>query len=424
MGHVPTALKSGEMALRYLENEAFDVLVVSFSLPPYGGLRVLEICRSRQPETGVLVLAESGSAEPALRAMDAGAYDVLTLPLGIEKLRAVVRRLLGQQKLERENRELHRKLHQQWGIHNIVGVSPAMQRVYAQIVQVAPSRASVLITGESGTGKELAARAIHDSSDRARGPFVAVNCGAFAESLIADELFGHVRGAFTDARSDKPGVFEQADGGTLFLDEVAELAPSVQARLLRVLQDRQVTRLGSTRSVQVDLRLITATNKDLARLVSQGEFREDLYYRLRVVSIELPALRERPEDLPLLVDHFVRRFAAENGKPLRGVTRGVLDALLAHSWPGNIRELENTLQAMVVLCTSDRLTDEDLPAHLGQRTAAPALDVHVGMPLEAIEREAILKTLAYTGGHKKRAAEVLGIGLRTLFRRLKEYGVE
>jgi DNA-binding NtrC family response regulator len=422
LGHQVTALKSGELALRYLDNEAFDVLLLSLSLPPYGGMRVLEVSRERHPQVGVLLLTETGSTEQALRGMDAGAYDVLTPPLGIEKLRAMLRRLLEQQKLERENLELHRRLQQRFGIHNLIGVAPDMQRIYGQILQVAGSRASVLITGESGTGKELVARAIHEASDRARGPFIPVNCGAFSESLIADELFGHVRGAFTDAVADKPGVFEQADGGTLFLDEVAELALPVQARLLRVLQDRQVQRLGSTRTVQVDLRLVTATNKDLERLVADGAFREDLFYRLRVVSMALPPLRQRLEDIPLLVDHFVRRAAAENGKTIRGVTRPVLDAMLAYGWPGNVRELENTIQSMVVLCTGDRLTEEDLPSHLARRGARPELDVRVGMRLADIEREAILKTLAFTGGHKKRAAEILGIGLRTLFRRLDEYG--
>jgi two-component system response regulator HydG len=422
LGHQITALKDGELALRYLDEEAFDVLLLSLSLPPYGGARVLEVSRERHPGVGVLLLAEGGSTEQALRAIEAGAYDLLTPPLGIEKLRAALRRLLEQQKLERENIELHRRLRQRWGIHNLIGVSPAMQRMYSQVLQVAASRVSVLITGESGTGKELVARAIHEASDRARGPFIPVNCGAFSESLISDELFGHVRGAFTDASSDKPGVFEQADGGTLFLDEVAELALPVQAKLLRVLQDHRVQRLGSTSAVEVDLRLIAATNKDLGGLVAQAAFREDLYYRLRVVAIELPPLRQRPEDIPLLVDHFVKRAAAENGKRIRGFTRGVLEAMLAYQWPGNVRELENTIQSMVVLCTGDRLREEDLPAHLGPRAARPELELKVGMTLAEIEREAILKTLAFTGGNRKRAAEILGIGLRTLFRRLGEYG--
>ncbi len=421
LGHRVTLLKTSDLALRYLEREPFDALIMSLSLPQHGGFRVLEVCRERHRRMGVIIIGQRGEAEKTVRALEAGAYDSLARPLSLERIRVVLQRLMDRQRLERENRELHRELHDRWGIHNLIGISPAMRRIYDQIVQVAPSKASLLICGESGTGKELVARAVHDISKRSGGPFVAVNCGAFSENLISDELFGHVRGAFTDAASDKPGVFEQADGGTLFLDEVAELALPVQARLLRVLQDHRVQKLGSTKTTAVDLRVIAATHRDLEKLVGQGSFREDLLYRLRVVLVTLPPLRERLEDIPLLVDHFVRRYAAENQRPVRGVTRSLMDALLSYSWPGNIRELENAVQGMVVLCTGDRLTEEDLPRHIKSSFSSPSLDLHVGMTLARIEREAILKTLAFTGGHKRKTAKILGIGLRTLFRRLKEY---
>ena len=346
-------------------------------------------------------------------------------PLGPERLRAALRRLLGQQKLERENLELHRRLRQAWGVHNLIGVTPSMKRIHELVLQVAGSRANVLVTGESGTGKELVARAIHEASPRARGPFIPVNCGAFSESLIAERAVrARARRVHGRGRRQAAGVFEQADGGTLFLDEVAELALTVQAQLLRVLQDQP--RAAAWLDARDPGRPAHHRGDEQGPCGAGGGGRVPR-------GPVLPPARglDRAAAVAAAAARTSRCWssiscvaqAAENAKKVRGVTRAVLDAMLAYSWPGNVRELENTIQSMVVLCNGDRLTEEDLPPHLARRGSQPALEVRVGMTLAAIEREAILKTLAVCGGNRRRAAEVLGIGLRTLFRRLKEYEI-
>jgi two-component system response regulator HydG len=353
--------------------------------------------------------------------MQEGAEDYLTKPLHIDELVLVVERALERRGMRREMSELRTRLRERLSFDNIIGTSPAMQEVFKTIEQVAGSRASVLITGESGTGKELVAEAIHEHSPRARAPFVKLHCAALAESILESELFGHEKGAFTGAVARRDGRFKQADGGTLFLDEIGEITPSIQVKLLRFLQERCFERVGGNETLKVDVRIIAATNRDLATEVAEGRFREDLFYRLNVVNVEMPPLRARPTDLLPLAMHFLHRFAKDNGKSVKGFDEEAIQRITTYRWPGNVRELENVIERAVVMCEGPLVTSKHLPAALAA-TARGAVRIP-GSTLDEIERHSILSTLEAVGGSTARAAQMLDISIRKIQYKLHEYGV-
>jgi DNA-binding NtrC family response regulator len=412
----------GFKALPKLDDFAPDVVVTDLKMPGLTGLELMEKVRERDPEAIVIVMTAFGAVESAVQAMRQGAADYLTKPVNVDELSLVLKRELERKRLRAEAGQLRERLSEKHRIDNIIGVSPAMQQVFDTVLQVAPSRASVLIAGESGTGKELIAAAIHEHSPRAKRPFVKLHCAALAESLLESELFGHERGAFTGAVGRREGRFEQADGGTLFLDEIGEISPSTQVKLLRFLQEHEFERVGGNTTIKVDVRIITATNRNLLQRVKEGQFREDLYYRLNVVSVEMPPLRGRPSDIPLLASHFLRKYSAENGKTIEGFTDDALAKLANYSWPGNVRELENAVERAVVVCKKPRIGVEDFIASIASANKRPdGMPEIPGSKMEDIERYAILKTLEMTGGSTSRAAEILGISPRTIQYRLQQY---
>jgi DNA-binding NtrC family response regulator len=365
-----------------------------------------------------------GAVDTAVSAMHQGAADYLTKPLNLDALTICMERALERRRLRKEAGQLRQRLSERDRIDRVVGASAPMLKIFETVLQVAPSRASVLITGESGTGKELIAAAIHEHSSRANAPFVKLHCAALAESLLESELFGHEKGSFTGAATRRDGRFQMADGGTLVLDEIGEVPLATQVKLLRFLQDREFERVGGNQTIRVDVRVIAATNRDLRAEVKAGRFREDLFYRLNVVSIDMPALRERPDDISLLAVRFLQRYAAENGKTLQGFAPDALAAMTRYSWPGNVRELENAVERAVVICRGDEIRLSDLPAHVVQKTKQVNDDEMPRIPgakLAELERYAILKTLQDTGGSTSKAAEVLGISARTIQYRLHDY---
>jgi DNA-binding NtrC family response regulator len=423
-GYTTLWAKDGEEAYNILESEPVDVLIAELRAHRIEGLRLLELARRRNPEVCAVLIAEHPELGVATEAMRRGAYDVQTKPLNLDKLAAVLERGISHQRLVLLAGDLQERLEERYGLQSLIGVSPGMLRVGSAVRQVAPTNSTVLIHGETGTGKELVAQALHQNSQRKSGPFVRLNCAALAAGLIESELFGHVRGAFTGAVGDRAGRFEAAAGGTLLLDEVSEIPVAVQAKLLHVLETGSFERVGSSRPLHADVRLVAATNRRLEPLIGTGEFRADLYYRLNVVTLELPPLRERKGDLPHLLEHFLRAANQRHGKQVRGLTRGALHILSRHSWPGNVRELKNLIEGIVVMKVGGGPIDvADLPEHL-RHPAAETGDIHlqVGMTLSEIEKIAIDETLKATGYDKKRAAELLGMGLRTLYRKCKELG--
>jgi two-component system, NtrC family, response regulator HydG len=424
-GYEVLLANSGPEGLDKLRAAQPAVLLSDLKMPGMDGLELLKAARTVAPETEVLLMTAYGTVEIAVESMKEGAYDFITKPLKRHDVLRAVGKALEKAQLLAENRRLREQVaaqgDKQGPFGRIVGRSDALRSVLEVAQQVAPSEATVLITGESGTGKELLARAVHELSSRAKGPLIRVNCAAIPETLFESELFGYEKGAFTGAANRKPGRFELADGGTIFLDEVAEMSSASQVKLLRVLQEGEFERVGGTKTVSVDVRLIAATNKDLEREVAERKFREDLFYRLNVIPIRLPSLRERRADIPLLAAHFVRAYADKNRKELRGITDEALDALSSHRWPGNVRELENTIERAVVLCRGDRIDVSDLPPQLQPdgTGAARKLVFSIGTPLREIEQVAIEETLKYTGGDKKLAARLLGIAARTIYRKLE-----
>jgi len=413
----------GREAVARFKQEAFDLVLTDQRMPDLSGTEVLEAVRSTSPETAVVIITAYGTIETAVSAVKAGAADYLTKPLNLDDLLHRVHRVRERQRLVAENRELREALAERHRVEGIIGDSGRMQEVLSLVRRVAPSDATVLIRGESGTGKELIARALHYASPRAGGPLVKVNCAALAESLLEAELFGHEKGAFTGAVASRKGRFEVADGGSIFLDEIGDLPPHLQVKLLRVLQEREFERVGSSRPIKVDVRLLAATHRDLEALVREGRFREDLYYRINVVTIALPPLRERREDLPPLIEHFLRAFAGKNGKTVRGLTREAREALLRYDYPGNIRELENLIERAVVLTRDDVIGVEDLPLTL--ETPAPGSGEGAGLiaAVEGLERRMIREALGKADGTQTRAAELLGISERVLRYKLKKYGL-
>jgi two-component system response regulator HydG len=421
---IPTHLAgSGEEALTLLRKPEVGVMVTDLMMPGMDGQELLRTARSMRPDVEVVLMTAYGTVETAVSAMKDGAYDFITKPLKRHSLVKAVQKALEKHALAAENRDLKAKLAEMGGVGTraMVGQAPAFRAFMDTLRQAAPSSATVLLMGESGTGKELAARAIHELSPRAKSAFVALNCGALPETILEAELFGVERGAFTGAVARREGRFERADGGTLFLDEIGEMSVSAQVKLLRVLQEGELERLGGTQTVKVDVRLVAATNKDLAREVAEGRFREDLFYRLNVVEVRIPSLASRREDVPLLALHFLKRFAAKNEKVVRGFSDKALEVLENYAWPGNVRELEHAVERAVVLCRADTLDVGDLPESVrkGPLGHATQLVIPIGTPMEEIERRVIHETLRHTKGDKTLAARLLGIASRTIYRKLE-----
>jgi DNA-binding NtrC family response regulator len=413
--------EDGEVALARIQEVAPDVLVTDLHMPGLDGIQLLEQAREAMPDLVVVMVTAFADVDTAVQAMQKGAEHYLTKPVQIEELVLVVDRALERRRLESEATELRSRLKERLSFGNIIGSSPAMQAVFDVIEQVAPTKASVLITGESGTGKELVAQAVHQNGPRAKAPFVKLHCAALAETILESELFGHEKGAFTGAVGRREGRFKQADGGTLFLDEIGEISPAIQVKLLRFLQERTFERVGGNETVKVDVRIIAATNRDLEAEVAAGKFREDLFYRLNVVNIEMPPLRARPSDLLPLATHFLERFAKENGKRVDGFAEDAVERITAYRWPGNVRELENVMERAVVLCDGPKLTAKHLPAGVG---ATSRTGVRIpGSTMDEIERHAIVSTLEACGGRTAQAAQMLDISIRKIQYKIHEYGI-
>ena len=419
--------REGGAAYDILDSEPVDAMICHMSDSRIDGLRLVQLARQRNPEICAIVSGTADDIEQGTEVMRQGAYDFQIRPLNLGKLRAVLDRGLSYQKLVGEVSDLQRRLQERYRYGGIVRRSSAWQRIYAQIEQVAPSRATVLLTGETGTGKGEVAKAIHQNSTRRDRTFVETNCGALPEGIVESELFGHERGAFTGASASRKGRFELADMGTMFLDEVGDLSPATQVKLLRVIQSGEFERVGGTESLRSDVRLLAATNRDLEEMVEDGHYRADLFYRLNVVTIRIPPLRECREDVPILVDEFLRQFSEENQRDTHSMTPAAMDLLMSYEWPGNVRELKNCIEGMVVMSPAGRIFDvADVPAPLrGRMEAGVGADgVRVGMTMKEIEKSAISETLKSVGHDRRKAAAILGIGLSTLYRKEKEYRLQ
>src|SRR4051812_21154883 len=427
IGYECVVATSGREAIRLIEEQTFDIILTDLIMDEVGGLEVLAKAKQAPPAAGVGPPPPHTRTKPAVTAMQAGATTYLTKPLDISELRTVADKVSQTQRLARSNLELQRQLNERFGFEGVVGNSPAMHAVVARLRQIAPTSATVLITGESGTGKELVAKALHNNSPRRSKPFVALNCAALSENILESELFGHIKGAFTGADRERKGVFEHANGGTLFLDEVGDIPTGTQIKLLRVLESGEIVRVGTNEPITVNVRLISATNRDLTEAIAAGTSRQDLYHRLKVVSVKLPPLRSRREDIPLLIDYFLKDFTRSHGKTITAMTPAARKALMAYSWPGNVRELRNTIESMVVIDSDGVLDVDDLTEELQAVTPAAAepgaagAQHLVGRPLDEVEKYYIAETLKLTHGNREEAARLLKIGERTLYRKLKEY---
>jgi two-component system response regulator HydG len=426
-GYTILEADDGSTAIEKVHEQAFDLILMDIRMIKVSGLEALNEIKAFNPAIPVIIMTAYSSVETAVEALKSGAYDYLTKPLDFDELRLAMERAMDHRQLREENRLLRESLGNHFDRQNIIGRSPAMVKLLETVAQVAPSEATVLITGESGTGKEMIAGAIHFNSPRKDGPFVKINCAAITETLLESELFGHEKGAFTGAHKRKEGRFRQAHGGSIFLDEISEMSLAMQVKLLRVLQEREITRVGGEEVINVDVRLIAATNKDLLVEIEAGRFREDLFYRLNVVTLNMPPLRERREDVPLLAKHFLGMFSEKNRKTIKGFSPQAMDQLLRYGWPGNVRELMNAVERAVVLSSSEYLDEEELQLVLKDKTAEgeerPKEAIPGDLPLEEVEKASILKTLELTGGNKSEAARRLGITRRTLHKKLKKYGV-
>ncbi len=414
--------EDGTAGLACVQETAPDALVTDVHMPGLDGIELLRRAREVDPDLVVVLMTAFADVETAVRAMHEGAEHYVAKPVQVDELVLVLQRALDRRKLRDEATELRGRLKDKLRIDNIIGSSPAMQEVFDVVEQVSRSKASVLITGESGTGKELIAQAIHENSPRQSAPFVKLHCAALAETLLESELFGHERGAFTGAAGRREGRFKQADGGTLFLDEIGDISAGIQVKLLRFLQERTFERVGGNETLKVDVRIITATNRDLPSEAAAGKFRQDLYYRLNVVNIEMPPLRARPSDLLPLATYFLQRFANDNGKHIEGFADDAVARITAYRWPGNVRELENVIERAVVLCDGVRLTAKHLPTGVGAAATRGGIRVP-GSTMDEIERHAILTTLEACGGRTTQAAQMLDISVRKIQYKLHEYGV-
>ncbi len=412
--------KSGlDMALK----EDVDLVITDLKMPEISGEEVLQQVISKRPGVPVIVLTGHGTVETAVEAMRVGAYDFLTKPLDLDRLFLLVKRALQNRQLVLQHRELLEQIEKAKSFENIIGKSTSMAKVFEDIKKVAPTKASVLITGETGVGKELIARAIHNLSNRKEKPFVQVHCASFAESLLESELFGHEKGAFTGATQRVRGRFELANEGTLMLDEIGEVNQMIQVKLLRVLQEKKFERVGGSETISVDTRIIAATNRDLEEEIKKGTFREDLYFRLNVVHIHIPPLRERKEDIPLLIASFIKEFAEENGKKISSIEQKARTALYNYDWPGNIRQLQNCIQSAVVMSSDEVIHFEDLPSPLKEKAESSSIVIPMGSNMEEAEKQIILQTLENQNNNKTKTADILGIGRRTLHRKLDEYNI-
>jgi DNA-binding NtrC family response regulator len=429
-GYQVTVAQEGSEGLALARKHPFAAAIVDVMLPGMGGIEVLEELKRNDPDQVVLMITAFASVETAILAMKKGAFDYITKPFKHEEVLHILRNGLNQRRLQDENRQLRTALRDQSRFTEIVGKSPRMLQVFSLISQAAPSRSTILVVGESGTGKELVAKAIHANSPRAEKPFIVVNSGSLPHDLLESNLFGHVKGAFTGAVYSKKGLFELADKGTLFFDEIGNIPLETQAKLLRVMQEREFMRLGGVDTVKVDVRIVAATNIDLRRAVEEGRFREDLFYRLNVIAIQLPPLRQRKEDVPALVNHFIEKYARENEKPVTGISPEALQSLMDYDWPGNVRELENVIERGVVLTTSSRIGRDLIPDHV--RTAPSFQVPHMTVPPEGIslrdvianlERRLIESTLESTGGVQKEAARLLGLKPTTLNEMIKRHNI-
>jgi len=415
----------GPAALAALERNAADLIITDVRMPEMSGVELTRQVKARHPDCSVVVMTAFGSVQMAVDAMRAGATDYISKPFKLDEIQLIVERIEEERNLRRKVSTLQRQVEERFQFANILGKSPAMQHIFELIEQIAPTRSNVLITGASGTGKELVARAIHFNSPRRVAQFMPINCSAIPEQLLESELFGHVRGAFTGAERDKKGIFEEAGGGTVFLDEIGDMDEGLQVKLLRVLQEREVRRVGSNETVPVNFRVIAATHRDLETEMANGRFREDLFYRLGVITVSLPPLAGRREDIPLLAEHFLKKHALHNQRQVTHIEPEVMRILLDYDWPGNVRQLENVIERGVVLCHGDRLETGCLPPRLtGAVADQTGLGETADLPLAELERRHILATLERHDWHRVKVAEILGIDRRTLYRKIKEYGFE
>ena len=426
-GHQTVAFNSGQKALDALATQAPQLVITDLKMDKIGGLEILRECREVLPQTPVILITAYAKVESALEAMKLGAYDYITKPFKVDELQLTIQRALDHQHDRREIRNLRQIVKEKYRFENIIGTSGKMQEVYNLIAKVADTDSTILIQGESGTGKELVARALHFNSVRQHQPFVAINCSALPENLLESELFGHKKGAFTGAVQDKMGLFEEAEMGTIFLDEINSMALSLQTKLLRVLQERQLRRVGDTKSVPINVRVLAATNESLNDKIKTGQFREDLYYRLCVIPIEMPALRERVDDIPLLVTHFLQKNASQTGTEPKKIDQKAIEALQGYRWPGNVRELENAIERACALCDGGIIKPQDLPPQVLRQGGAPApagtSALPVGRTLDdyvrELERTFIEETIKVNGGNREKAAKMLGISMATLYRKLE-----
>ncbi|MBR1638777.1 MAG: sigma-54-dependent Fis family transcriptional regulator [Treponema sp.] len=423
-GYNVAEAENGKKGLELVAAGGIDLVITDLRMDGISGEEVVRRIATEHPGIPVIVLTGHGSIDDATAAIKAGAFDFLTKPLDLDHLNIVVKNALRGKELAEQNRELKEKLlKNESGSFDMIGKSAELGKVRVMIDKAAPTKANVLITGESGVGKELVAHAVHDKSPRKEKPFVVVHCAALSESLLESELFGFEKGAFTGAEAQHKGRFELADGGTIFLDEIGEINPATQVKLLRVLQEKKFERVGGEKTIETDVRIVAATNRNLEEEVKAGRFREDLYYRLNVVRIEMPPLRERKDDIPLLMHSFLREFNIENEKNIKGFDNRAKSAMLKYSWPGNIRELKNCVESAVVMCSGEEIRLEDLPDSVQLKGAEQVISIPIGLPMDEAEKIIIQENLAANNGNKSKTADVLGIGRKTLHRKLEEYGM-
>ena len=421
-GYHAEAAENGFEALEKLREKPWDIALVDLKMPKMDGLELMERMKKLKPDIQVIIITAYATVHTAVQAMKMGAYDYLVKPFNPEEISLLINRLIESKELVKEISYLRKELAKQYQFHDLISKSPKMQKIFEFARTVAKSNSNILILGESGTGKELLARAIHNESLRAAGPFVAVSCVALPETLLESELFGHEKGAFTDAVTQKKGKFELAHGGTLFLDEIGDISPKLQLNLLRVLQEKEFTRVGGTKPIRVDVRIIAATNRDLKKAVEEGKFRDDLYYRLNVISIQIPPLRERKEDIPLLVHRFIEKFNIELGKRVEKISEEALKTLMKYDWPGNVRELENVIERAMVITKGTLIKPEDI-----QISAEPSKEIRVegeDRSLRAVERAHIQRVLEENDWNIQRSAQILGIDRVTLYKKIKKYGLK
>ena len=417
----------GNAAINLLKENDVDVVITDLKMPEVDGMQVLSYCTGLTPPAAVIVVTAFGTIESAVEALKAGAFDYITKPINLNELRVLVEKAFEHRRLQKENIYLHTEINKRYGFEGVIGQTAEMQRIFEKARLIAKSKATILIEGESGTGKDLLARAIHYNSPRARKPFIPIHCAALPETLLESEVFGHEKGAFTGAIARKEGLFELADGGTVFLDEISEIPPSVQVKLLRVIETKEFMRVGGVKPLQVDIRVICATNKNLAEEVEEGRFREDLYYRLNVISITIPPLRNRLADIPLFVKSFVDEFARENGKTITSISKRAMAQLMAYHWPGNIRELRNCIESIVVFSQKEEIDTDALPEYLRSAEMKEPSNIFTFPQLrtiDSLDKKYIQETLIQVEGNRTRAAEILDISRRTLQRKLKELGIE